>query len=93
MNLARIMPGPKGHDLRNFECEKCDHVLTVTVATDPMQSEALAWLKGDLRTASLLFLNCRVALVTGLSKGVRREKPIKRRGPRRSPTSPFAFLL
>jgi hypothetical protein len=49
MMLAGIMPGPKGFDLRNFECDKCDHVLTVTVATDPMKSEEVAgWLKGEL---------------------------------------------
>ena len=30
MNLARIMPGPRGYDLRNFECQKCDKVLTVS---------------------------------------------------------------
>jgi hypothetical protein len=49
MNLARIMPGPKGYDLRNFECGKCDHVITVTVATDPMKSDSLGWLAGELR--------------------------------------------
>jgi hypothetical protein len=49
MNLARIMPGPKGYDLRKFECGKCDHVITVTVATDPMKSDSLGWLAGELR--------------------------------------------
>ena len=49
MNLARIMPGPKGFDLRNFECDKCDHVVMLTVATDPMKSDAMRWLAGDLK--------------------------------------------
>jgi hypothetical protein len=49
MSLARIMPGPEGYDLRNFECDKCDHVITVTVATDPMKSEATGWLAGELK--------------------------------------------
>jgi hypothetical protein len=49
MNLARIMPGPKGYDLRNFECDKCDHVMTATVATDPMKSGAMGWLAGSLK--------------------------------------------
>jgi hypothetical protein len=49
MNLARIMPGPKGYDLRNFECDRCDHVMTVTVATDPMKSGAMGWLAGSLK--------------------------------------------
>jgi hypothetical protein len=49
MNLARIMPGPKGYDLRNFECAKCVHVVTVTVATDPMMSDKVGWLAGELK--------------------------------------------
>ena len=50
MSLARIMPGPAGFDLRNFECEKCVHAVTVTVATDPMKgADALRWLAGDLK--------------------------------------------
>jgi hypothetical protein len=49
MMLARIMPGPKGFDLRNFECDKCDHVLTLTIATDPMDSAGAGWLAGELK--------------------------------------------
>ena len=49
MSLARIMPGPKGYDLRNFECDQCDHVVTLTVALDPMQSDNLGWLAGELK--------------------------------------------
>ena len=49
MNLARIMPGPEGFGLRNFECDKCDHVVMLTVATDPMKSDAMRWLAGDLK--------------------------------------------
>jgi len=48
MMLARIMPGPKGFDLRNFECDKCDHVVTLTIATDPMKSDLTGWLNGEL---------------------------------------------
>jgi len=48
MMLARIMPGPKGFDLRNFECDKCDHVVTVTIPTDPMNSDVTGWLNGEL---------------------------------------------
>jgi len=49
MSLARIMPGPNGYDLRNFECDKCDNVMTLTVATDPMKSNKLGWLAGELK--------------------------------------------
>jgi hypothetical protein len=49
MDLARIMAGPNGSDLRNFECDKCDYVTTITVATDPMKSHAMGWLAGSLK--------------------------------------------
>lgn len=49
MSLARIMPGPPGFDIRNFECEKCVHVVTVSVATDPMKSGKVGWLAGELK--------------------------------------------
>lgn len=49
MNLARIMPGPKGFDLRNFECVKCDLFVTMTVAADPMHSDKTGWLAGELK--------------------------------------------
>jgi hypothetical protein len=49
MSLARIAPGPRGFDVRSFECGQCDHVHIATIATDPMKSESVGWLKGDLR--------------------------------------------
>jgi hypothetical protein len=35
VRLSRIIPGPKGCELGKFECEKCGHVISVTVASDP----------------------------------------------------------
>jgi hypothetical protein len=49
MHLARIMPGPKGFDIRNFECQNCVHVVALTVATDPMRSDKAGWLAGELK--------------------------------------------
>jgi hypothetical protein len=50
MSLARIKPGSKGFDLSRFECDKCEHVLVVTVATDPMKSaKAMGWIAGELK--------------------------------------------
>jgi transposase-like protein len=49
MHLARIMPGPKGFDLRSFECGKCGYKVTLTIATDPMKSDKLGWLSGELK--------------------------------------------
>ena len=48
MVLARITPGP-GFEHRIFECSKCDHVKEVMIAKDPMKSDALGWLAGELR--------------------------------------------
>jgi hypothetical protein len=47
MTLVRIAPGPSGFDIRTFDCGGCDHAHIVTVATDPMKSDKLAWLVGD----------------------------------------------
>jgi hypothetical protein len=47
MNLARIMPGPKGYDYRTFECTKCDRIDTIAVCTDPMTGSA-GWIHSNL---------------------------------------------
>ena len=49
MVLARIKPGRLNFDLRTVECVKCDHVEKVMTAADPMRSDTLAWLLGELR--------------------------------------------
>jgi hypothetical protein len=49
MVLARIMPGPKGFDVRSFECAKCERAATVTIAHDPMQSDTAGWIAGELK--------------------------------------------
>ena len=46
--LARIAPGP-GFEHRIFECSKCDHVDAVVIAKDPMKSDAIGWLAGELK--------------------------------------------
>jgi hypothetical protein len=47
MSLARIAPGPKGFDIRTFECGKCDYVHIISVEKDPMKSRLSGWLDGD----------------------------------------------
>jgi hypothetical protein len=43
------MPGPKGFDIRTFECTKCHQLLTVKVAIDSVGSDvAIGWLQGEL---------------------------------------------
>ena len=51
MMLARIniRPGRLNFDLRAFECVKCDYVEKIMTATDPMKSDTLGWLFGELR--------------------------------------------
>lgn len=49
MNLAQIMPGRPGFDVRTFECGRCDHTHILTVATDPMKSDKIGWLPGELK--------------------------------------------
>jgi hypothetical protein len=49
MCLARIAPGPKGLDIRTFECSKCGHVLILNAEIDPMNSAEAGWLDGELK--------------------------------------------
>jgi hypothetical protein len=49
MMLSRIRPGRLNFDARTFECVKCSHVEKVLVPSDPMQSDALGWLLGELK--------------------------------------------
>jgi len=50
MTLARIRPRRLNFDARTFECVSCDHVETILVAADPMHSDTLGWLLGELRS-------------------------------------------
>ena len=49
MILSRITPGRLKFDVRTFECVKCQHLEKVLVAIDPIQSDVLGWLLGELR--------------------------------------------
>jgi hypothetical protein len=49
MVLARTMPGRLNLDARTFECVKCDHVEKLLMAADPIDSDVLGWLLGELR--------------------------------------------
>src|SRR5713226_6393811 len=41
--------GPSGFDYRTFECQKCGCVETMAVSRDPMTSDMLGWLAGELK--------------------------------------------
>jgi hypothetical protein len=48
MRTARVSDGPKGFENRAFECAKCGHTETRAFASDPLNSDALGWLSGEL---------------------------------------------
>jgi hypothetical protein len=50
MLLSKIEPGPSGYDRRTFECQKCGHVSTMVISSDPMESSVSGWLSGELRS-------------------------------------------
>jgi hypothetical protein len=49
MKLSNIAPGPKGFELRTFDCSNCDHVEKVIIASDPIKSGYVGWLVGELQ--------------------------------------------
>jgi hypothetical protein len=49
MSLARISPGPSGHEFRTFECSKCEQVLKEMIVTDPMKSDKAGWAASGLK--------------------------------------------
>jgi hypothetical protein len=49
MITVAIASGPEGFELHSFECRKCGHLQTETVACDPLKSDAVGWIAGELR--------------------------------------------
>ena len=49
MGLARISPGERGFEERTYECSTCHRTEKASSAVDPMKSDALGWLAGELR--------------------------------------------
>jgi hypothetical protein len=49
MMLERVSAGPVGFEHRLFECPKCDQVELSVIASDPLKSNAIGWLAGELR--------------------------------------------
>ena len=45
-------PGPEGFDLRTFECKRCDHGYTTTIARDPMNAVSDGWAASELKAPS-----------------------------------------
>jgi len=49
MLLSKLEAGSSGSDCRTFECQTCGCVHKVVVSNDPMTSDMLGWLTGELR--------------------------------------------
>jgi hypothetical protein len=48
MLMADISSGPEGFEHRTFECLKCGHTEKKISACDPLRSNAIGWLAGEL---------------------------------------------
>jgi hypothetical protein len=49
MGLARISPGERGFERRTFECGTCHRTEQVSFAIDPLKTDAVGWLAGELK--------------------------------------------
>jgi len=49
MITTAVSDGPEGFEHRRFECLKCTVTEIKTLASDPIKSDALRWLSGELR--------------------------------------------
>jgi hypothetical protein len=48
MSLSKIETGPSGFDRRTFDCQKCGHVHSLIIFSDPMKSGVSGWLSSEL---------------------------------------------
>ena len=49
MGLSRTSPGQRGFEERTFECGTCRRTQRVAFPVDPMKTDAVGWLAGELR--------------------------------------------
>jgi hypothetical protein len=48
MITANVAAGPEGFEHRTFDCLRCGHTEEKVVASDPIKSDAIGWLQGEL---------------------------------------------
>jgi hypothetical protein len=48
MKATDVAPDPDGFERWTFKCLKCGHTETNIIASDPLKSEAMGWLSGEL---------------------------------------------
>jgi len=49
MRLARISPGPRGFEDRTFECATCHRIDKISLPVDPLKTNSVGWLAGELK--------------------------------------------
>jgi RNase P subunit RPR2 len=49
MLLSKLEAGSSGSGYRTFECRNCGRIRRVAVSPEPITSEMLGWLAGELR--------------------------------------------
>ena len=49
MLLSKLERRSSGFDVRTFECQRCGRVHSVVASRDPLTSDMLGWLAGELR--------------------------------------------
>jgi hypothetical protein len=49
MAFARISPGECGFEVRTFECSTCDRTELISTSVDPLKTDAVGWIAGELR--------------------------------------------
>jgi hypothetical protein len=53
MTTMSVSDEPNGFESRAFECSKCGHSETRKLASDPLKTDALGWLSGELGAATI----------------------------------------
>jgi len=48
MITAAVSDGTEGFEHRTFKCVKCAHTDIKVMASDPLRSNAVGWLEGEL---------------------------------------------
>jgi hypothetical protein len=72
MVTADVSSGPEGFEHRTFGCLKCGHTESKVIACDPLKSDAVGWLSGELGHNAAPTKSTTDECVPGLlSKGIR----------------------
>jgi uncharacterized protein YlaI len=49
MALTGISPGARGSETRTFECSTCQRIEKISFPVDPLKTDAVGWLAGELK--------------------------------------------